>query len=345
MSSGGGLAKTLDRDELIRCAGIYDTTVGIVSAFHWLFTEQEVLAPTVRHFERYPDVAHPDGKRATPEFTVLFEDGAALVGEIANLTLRPEGVDSLCHQLLRYDRFTEIPGVGGTKVQPTSLDVLYFVNVGNGTAAVNQIIRTRMRDPDHFYKPSLPPCIITATPVASGYVFERQGDADNGVIREEGREGIGNWLTVNSINAKAGYFSANKATWAFANDPIDPLYLATHLWTHEFATRAGSKPKTARIVNLPIGTSALAAELKAKYGKGSKSEVERAMELLARGKFATRVDSANWEVAWGEFLQADDDLQSAIARRAASPPKEGTLGRLRHAQREEKRTTTAPTLF
>lgn len=345
MSSSGGLANRVDRDNLIRLAEIYDTAVGIVSAFHTLFTRQKDLVANTKHFERYPDLSHPDGNPATPDFTVLLDDGSALVGEIANLPLSEQGVDALCRQILRYDGLTEVPAGAGATVRPTWVDVLLFVNVGNGTAAVQRIIRDRLQHPDHPYKPSAGPCIITAVPVPSGYTFERHGDADNGAPREGQRVGIGGWMAQNDITIRADYFVYNKAEWAFVNDPIDPLYLATHLWTHEFATRAASKPRTARTVHLAVNSTDLAAELKSKYGKGSSSDVERAMELLALGKFATRIDGANWEVAWGEFVQADNDLRAAIAAKAATPPREGTLGRLRRVQREEKQAATAQTLF
>lgn len=345
MSSGGGLTGRVDRDDLIRCAEIYDTAVGIVSAFHTLFTKQSVLAPTVAHFERYPNLVHSDGNPATPDFTVLFNDGSALVAEIANLPLAEQGVDGLCSQILRYDSLTEVPASRTSVAKPAWVDVMLFVNVGNGTAAVQRIIHERLRNSEHPYKPSAPPCIVTAIPSPSGYTFERHGDAANGVPREGDREGIGGWMMVRDINVRADYLVDNKAEWVFVNDPIDPLYLATHLWTHEFATRAASRPKTGSVVHLALNCGDLASELRTKYGKGSKNEVEHAMELLGRGKFATRVDGANWEVAWGEFTYADDDLRGAIATRAAKPPGEGTLGRLRRAQREIKKAATAQTLF
>lgn len=335
----------VDREELIRLAEVYDTAVGIVSAFHTLFTKQPILAATTTHFERYPNLPHPDGNRATPDFTVLFADGAALVGEIANLPLADQGIDGLCSQILRYDGLNEIAAGDNSTVQPAWVDVLLFVNVGNGTAAVNRIIHERLKNPDHPYKPSWAPCVVTAIPVPAGYTFERHGDAANGLLREGGREGIGQWMATNDINVKAEYLIDNKAEWVFVNDPIDPLYLATHLWTREFATKASGKPRTGRVVHLTVNCTDLATELKAKYGKGSRSEVEHAMELLARGKFATRVDGATWEVAWGDFNPFADDLRGAIAARAAAPPREGTLGRLRRAQREEKKAATAQTLF
>jgi len=345
MSSSGGVASRVDRDELIRGAEIYDTAVGIVSAFHTLFTKQPQLAPTVTHFERYPDLAHPDGNRATPDFTVLFSDGSALVAEIANLPLAEQGVDRLCSQILRYDAATEIPDSASSTTAPAWVDVLLFVNIGTGTAAVQRILHERFRNRDHFYKPSVAPCIVTAAPVPSGYTFERHGDAANGILREGERVGIGDWMGRSDINVPAEYLVDNKAEWVFVNDPIDPLYLATHLWTREFSTKASAVPKTGSVVHLAVNCGDLASELKAKYGKGSRREIEHAMELLARGKFATRVDGANWEVAWGDFNQSDDDLRAGIAARAATPPGEGTLGRLRRAQLEATREETAQRLF
>src|SRR3546814_10229985 len=85
-------------DDLVARADVYDRAVGIVSGFQFLFTEQASLSPTVAHFERYPLITHPDGKEATPDFTVLFHDGGALVGEVAQLSLADQGVDALCRR-------------------------------------------------------------------------------------------------------------------------------------------------------------------------------------------------------------------------------------------------------
>lgn len=87
--------------------------------FEWLHTDPivEVVPGTVRHFERYPAMTAPDGKPATPDFTIAFNDGPAIVGEIARFSLRPESIDSLCSQIGRYDTLVGVPGANG-KIAP-----------------------------------------------------------------------------------------------------------------------------------------------------------------------------------------------------------------------------------
>ena len=80
-----GTGSPIDPDKLIADYKLYDRSVDVVSAYHWLFTETEGLPSTVAHFERYPKIEHSDGNVATPDFTVLFDDGTGIAAEIANL--------------------------------------------------------------------------------------------------------------------------------------------------------------------------------------------------------------------------------------------------------------------
>lgn len=80
---------------LLRGFDVYDQAVDVVSAFEWLHTETAAVPDTVRHFDRYPSLTAPDGKGATPDFTVLFHQGAALVGEIARFSL-PTKASTAC---------------------------------------------------------------------------------------------------------------------------------------------------------------------------------------------------------------------------------------------------------
>src|SRR3546814_16634752 len=81
----------------------------------------------------------------------------------------------------------------------------------------------------------------------------------------------------------------------------------------------------------------LAATLRKKYGKCRGADVTRAMELLERGRFARRVSGSEWEVAWGPFQHEGDDVRSALAQRAESPPRDGNLGRLERTTRARAR--------
>lgn len=66
----------------------YDRAVDVVSAFEMAFTSSLTGVPeTVRHFERFPRVPDEDGTILTPDFSVVFDDGGGLVGEIARIAL------------------------------------------------------------------------------------------------------------------------------------------------------------------------------------------------------------------------------------------------------------------
>lgn len=104
--------------------------VDVVSSFEFLFTVPEDMATTVAHFERFPKIpsaagADPD----TPDFTVLFNDGTALVGEIARLSLQSKSVDSACAQLARYDQFTHVPDAAGRLTEVHDVSVMRSASV------------------------------------------------------------------------------------------------------------------------------------------------------------------------------------------------------------------------
>lgn len=323
-------------NDLVRRAEVYDLAVGIVSGFQFLFTEQAELSADVEHFERYPKVVHGDGNDATPDFTVLFKDGSALVGEIAQLPLADQGVDSICQQLQRYATLPAVPASPSATATPTLIDQLLIVKHGTGTAAVNRIIRDRLDSPDHLFNIEAPPCIVSAAPTDSGYTFERRGSGRNGNIREEqGREGINSWFMEGDINLGAKYFENIKAQWVFANDEIDALYLATHLWAREFPTMAEAAARLGRDVPVRFPTADLASSMREKYGRCNVADLNRAMSLLERGKFARRINTAEWEVVWGPFQQEGNDLRKALAARAESPPREGTVERFARATRAQ----------
>lgn len=182
MSVGPEESNPYSAQRLIANYDLYDRSVDIVSSYEWLFTETKDLPGTVSHFERYPKIAHPDGRQATPDFTVLFTDATALVGEIANIPLIDEGVDGLCEQILRYDRLTAVLGPDGRECPVSVVDVLLLVPFEIGTDAVRRVLAERLDNPDHPYKPSRRPAIYQFARLSDRYVFQRRPDAVNGSL-------------------------------------------------------------------------------------------------------------------------------------------------------------------
>jgi hypothetical protein len=102
----------------------YDRRVDIVSVAEVWFTRAQGLSGTVRHFERFPKVTHTDGNDATPDFTVLFTDDTALVGELSNLALaegKPRRSRSTASAIQRLYRSAGRPQVGFAAADATSL--------------------------------------------------------------------------------------------------------------------------------------------------------------------------------------------------------------------------------
>lgn len=304
---------------LLQGFDVYDQAVDVVSAFEWLHTDTASVPDTVKHFERYPSMTGTDGKGATPDFTVLFHQGAALVGEIARFSLRDESVDGLCAQLLRYDALTGVPdGRGGTV--GVDVDVVYFVEMELGYPALQRILVDRLADPGHPYKPSRPPMIVQYARTPERYVFQRLRDPGNGTLRDQGRSpSIGAFLDDQSLKIPPAHFTAVKAGRAFVNDTMDPLYLATHLWAKTLPTLFG------RPTGQPITVTekGLGQSLREQYGLGNRTDVHQALLLLDQAGLAAPTDAkGEWNVAWRKIsTQRAGDLHRALASRAAGTSK------------------------
>jgi hypothetical protein len=129
------LAECVDR--LLRGFTTYDRAVDVVSAFEMVYTTSHTELPaTVTHFERFPRIPGGNGITLTPDFSVVFEDGGGLVGEIARLALHDGSVESVCEQIAKYDALRQLPIPGGL-VDVTHTDVLLLVPQSVGVPAVN----------------------------------------------------------------------------------------------------------------------------------------------------------------------------------------------------------------
>jgi hypothetical protein len=309
-------------EELLRNYQNYDRAVDVVSAFEMLFTQSETDLPsTVRHFERFPKVTALDGKIATPDFSVVFKDGTGLAGEVSRIALHDASVDSLCHQLLRYDSLSALPSVHGSPEDVAYCDVLLLVPLDVGVPAIRRILHERMNAPGHWYKPSAPPCIVQFSLDLGRWVFQRPPDPSNGKLREGSRvAGVNGWLDMNSIKVKPERFVDVKAARPFINDSVDSLYLATLLWSKTFATAASAQEgPTPRLISTSIDE--IVADLHAKYGGVKSDEVRKAMDLLQTAKLAEASRDGTWLVAWEKLHSSRErELERILARRACDPP-------------------------
>jgi hypothetical protein len=324
------LAECVER--LLHGFNTYDRAVDLVSAFEMVFTTSNTGVPaTVRHFERFPRVPVGPGNPLTPDFSVVFEDGTGLVGEISRLALHDGSIESVCEQIAKYDALRQLPTAEGL-ADVAYTDVLLLVPQAVGVAAVKRILGERFADPDHPFKPSVPPCIVQFAFDEGRYICQRLLDPANGVPRDGARaDGLGQWFEQNGdFKARPVRFSDIKSQRAFINDPVDKLYLATHLWTKTFPSTAGDAP---RPVRLETTAADLAAELRDKYGQVRAGDVEQALDLLRAAKLADRDPNGGWVVAWEELrVPGEKDLAHALATRACRQTGRGALARLEAAE-------------
>jgi len=328
-------------ERLLKDFKTYDRAVDVVSAFEMLFTASNTAVPTtVRHFERFPSVPTDGGDALTPDFTVVFEDGTGLAGEIASLALHENSADALCRQIQKYDALERLPDQNGlTSVEHT--DVLLLVPQAVGIATLKRVLTERLNNPGHSYTPAVPPCIVQFGFDDDRYTFQRLPAPENGELRETGRaDGLGAWFAENGdINVKPLRFSDIKADRAFINDPVDPLYLATHLWAKTFPTMVGEQQLPAR---LDVRALELAEELRETFGVVRKADVSRALGLLKTARLAEEVGEA-WVVAFEELRPAGDpDLARQLAARACHPPARSALTRLDRAREADDARPNPP---
>lgn len=341
-------------ERLLRDFHTYDRAVDVASAFEMVYTASDsALHESVEHFERFPRIPVPGGDPDKSDFTVVFNDGTGLVGEIARLARRDESADSVCKQLGRYDALKQLP-VGNKLVDVDQVDVVLLVPMDVGPAAARRIIRERYLNPEHWYEPTAPPTIVQFGFDEGRYLFQHFPDEHNGLPRDGERpDGLGNWFTTNGdFRAKPERFAAIKAARAFMNDPVDKLYLATQLWAKTFATAAGAAvgPLSAaaggagrvsggtgggsRLVRVNVDPVRVAAEFREQYGVVRRGDVERALKLLETAKLADRTGDG-WVVAWQELRSGTErNLPRIIAQRACKPPSSpGALARLEAVER------------
>jgi hypothetical protein len=299
---------------LMREYETYDQAVDVVSAFEFLFTVPKDMAATVQHFERFPKIPTGASDPDTPDFTVLFADGTALIGEVARLARQPKSPESVCDQLLRYSNLTRVPNTAGF-ADVTDVDVVLFVPLDIGPDAVDSIIHERMQDAAHPYKPSKAPCIVQFARDPDRYMFQRINDPKNGGIDGQGRNPhIG--ARIRKINVPASGFTAIKATSKFMNDPIKPLYLAVILYTQVWPTE--QKGRVGETLVTPADTARTLQKL---YRAGTANDVRSTMALLISAGLAADNKNGTYTVAKSPRVKGEHDLARIIAQRSADQAK------------------------
>lgn len=294
---------------------LYDRSVDVVSAFHWLYTDTKELPDLVAHFERYPTVKMRVGDtetKITPDFTVLFKDGTGLVAEIANIARHENSVEKLCRQLLNYSEITELPdGTGGT-VPVKGVDVLFLTPMKTAGDAVQRVFSERLDNTDHWYSPDARPALMQFAQQPDEYVFQLWPDKSiNGTLRPHGDLKLAS-LDVPQLVVKPGHFAQNKVQYAFCNDPVPALYLATRLVVSVFPVMHAD-PREAFTTTVEDIT----AVLRMQYGQGRTADVQRALDLLKTAGLVTRAADSSWRILRGRAGLGRENVHISIATRAA----------------------------
>ena len=303
----------------------YDEVVEIVSAAEVWFNNAE-MAPTVRHFERYPAVRHPDGNEATPDFTVLFTDDTGFVSEIASVALESGSFESLWRQLERYSALNEIPAGSGQLATVAAIDVLAFIPQDSAQRTCDLIDEKRQEGgPTHV-------SVLSYGRRRDGdYTFIRISRSNNPRPRGHGREpSLESWLAdetnADTLSGLTKNFTPIKAKARFCNDPMSELYLAVVLWSQVLAEMAGG------VRDLETTPEQIAQELSARFGRGKTSDVRAALNLLKAARLALEAEK-NWVIPWQPIGSPHQDLKDALIRRLEAPPK----GPITHSAKEQRR--------
>ena len=122
-----------------------------------------------------------------------------------------------------------------------------------------------------------------------------------------------------NLRIQASRFVATKSRRGFINDPINPLYLATHLMARTWPTQFGGGQE-----DITVTEQATADLLQEQYGVGGVTVVRQALDLLDRAGLAARQGEGTWTVSRKLLGRSGDrDVHKHIAHKATTkaPPR------------------------
>jgi hypothetical protein len=314
-----------DRDQLLRDYRDYDAKVDIVSSFEVFFCRSTTLPATVAHFERFPRYTAEDGEPVTPDFTVLFTDRTMLVGEISKLAREQGSLESLLHQIGRYDGLKSGPSVtlasgGHAQVDVDGVDVLLLVPDGESNAATDRVDRA-IAEKQHGYAPGHRPTIMgwSFDQAGSRYIFKYDDRAHNPRPRRYGRHpSLSSWLEDghDTLKCQASRLAEAKIRHRFMNDRPPALYIATMLWMDALPAIAAPEVPP---VDVEISAAELSAYLRRSYGWGDTDAVNLGLAFLQRAGLA-RQTATGWAIEIKEIATSRDEVHAELLRRYLAKP-------------------------
>lgn len=314
-----------DREQLLREYRDYDAKADIVSSFEVFFCEAKELSTTVDYFERFPRCAAPDGREATPDFTVLFTDRTLLVGEISNLAREERSLEALWHQIGRYDTLSEAPsgprpGGGHLVTDVEATDVLVLVPAGESNAAIDRT-NDAIEERRYGYAPRQRPTVMgwSLDVANSRYIFTYDDRSNNPRPRTHGRAPtLTSWLLGehDTLRCPASRFGPVKIRQRFMNDRPPPLYVATILWLDALPDAA--RPKIPP-VDLQVTAAELAIYLRESYGWADTDAVVGGLSFLQRAGLA-RPNESGWAIELKEVANSQGEVHAELLRRHLARP-------------------------
>ncbi len=320
-------SKAIQGDDLLREYERYDQHVDVVSILHWVFTESVELPGTVRHFERFPSI-RVDGKTLTPDFTVLFHDGTAIIGEVASLALHQNSVDKLLSQLANYSAITRVPASATNNADVSDPDVLLLVPNSRGLTAIRRIHEC-IDDSAHDYQPVKPPVVAQYAKGDSEYTLQRLPDPRNGILAAGDRSQHLGLFLDSDFTAKAEHFASNKVAFRFINDSPATLYLATHLVLQTLPTQYFLSGQ-----QVDVKPADLAELIRSQYGGGIRAgDIKQALELLQHAGYALDNRDGTWAVSLKPLRsRTESDVHRVIVEKAVKRAKSVIIPRERPAE-------------
>lgn len=271
----------------------YDESCDIVGALEWLLTGNTDIAPTVAHFERFPKIStlvDNSAKDLRPDFTVLFKDGAALIGEISRLARHPNSVRDLACQISNYGWIKEVPADGcGKKASPKALGILLLMPMEVANQGVTRLLGN---PPEHGEQFPVKPCVTQyVRSDTQKLLYQYVSLPENGLLPVTGHPNLDDFIRQ-PLAIKSEMFADVRAARPFVNDEVDGLYLAVHLLTRTWPTMYPEYLPGDVVVDLDRTWQ----QLKDEGAHIRKKDIKRALGLLKDAGVA-RQESKDWIVA------------------------------------------------
>ena len=248
--------------------------------------------------------------------------------EIANIAQREESVDKLCNQLENYSRLVSVRDKVGSYFETSGSDVVFLSPINTGADAARRVFSERLDNAHHPFNPASRPIFMQYAQQPDEYVFQPWPDRVlNGALRPHGGSDL-TAMRFSNLNIRPHYFADNKVQYAFCNDQIPPLYLATRLLLNVFPSLQHDWRQSE-----DVSTEDIVRALQVQYGHGVTTDVTRAMSLLQQAGFVSQRGGHGWRILRAGRAVKRENLASLIATRALAA----------QAPRSVKRQPTQPT--